>query len=173
MSEQVKDREFTREDFCSYCPYCKLGDIYYCPECDDEERDLYCEKLEKFVYKGLCWNEIAATHRRADGVESGMDMIPENCPLGKASSRPQTKPVFHPHVGEFDHLFLYDKYGILLAQVRTEEELLDFRKQVKDLNAEGYYLLDHGVKKEILTNGTIYPPVEVFSMEMLEHLIGS
>ena len=67
--------------FCSYCPYCQIGHIYYCPECDDEEQDLYCEKLKKTVFEGLCWNEIASRHKRSDGVIDGIDKIPSDCPM--------------------------------------------------------------------------------------------
>ena len=170
MSEKTEEREYTKDDFCSYCPYCKVGSVYYCPECDDEEQDLFCTKLGKNVREGLCWNEIAARHKRSDGKESGIDLIPENCPMDRYKKRKDPIIRFHPHAGEYDHLLLYDPTGVMMAQVRTEEELLDFLVQVYEHQAEGYYLMDHGVRKEITKDGNVNPPVDSFAMHALEQL---
>lgn len=172
--------EHKKEDFCSYCQYCNISDVYYCPECDDEEQDLYCQQLGKSVYEGLCWNEIAARHRRSDGKICGLDIIPDICPMKHLKPRPgqcapeeeqPAPPVFHPHAGEMSGLYLYDPSGILLGQVRTEEELLDFLMQVKATGMKGYYVTDHGAKKEISESGTIKPPINSFISDALEYLV--
>lgn len=182
----MEEKTHKKEDFCSYCAHCKIGQVYYMPEWEQEVQDLTCTKLDAKVHKALYWTEIAACHRRADGQESGSDYVPENCPLGKAQTEwlkpspgqctmdeeksPPT-PVFHPHVGEMSSLYLYDPSDMLLGQVRTEEELLDFLMQVKATGAKGYYVTDHGAKKEISESGTIKPSINSFISEALEYLV--
>lgn len=82
--EQVK--------FCSYCAHCRLSPVYYVPECDDEEQDLFCKELNRVVYTGLCWNEIAGRHKRSDGIIDGLDKIPKDCPLFQKSGEVFVNP---------------------------------------------------------------------------------
>jgi hypothetical protein len=178
MEEQEKDdpvvneKTYTKFDFCSYCPYCKLSDVYYDHDCEEEEQDLFCTALNKKVHEGFNWHEIAARHTRSDGKIEGYDFVPDNCPMkDKASPPVSDKPVFHPHAGEFDYLLLYDPHNNLISQVRTEEELLDFLLQVKELKAEGYFIMDHGVKKEISKYGKVQSPIESFVSNALEKLV--
>lgn len=166
----MEEKIYKKEDFCSYCAHCKIGQMYYMPEWEQEVQDLTCRKLNVKVHDALYWTEIAACHRRADGQESGSDYVPKNCPFGKAQTESPEPcleqcamqcaidsesveglppmPVFHPHAGEISELYLYDPSDMLLGQVRTEEELLDFLMQVKAIGAKGYYVMDHGVKKK-------------------------
>lgn len=108
--------------FCSYCAHCMLSPVYYVPECDDEEQDLYCTKLEKVVHSGLCWNEIAGRHKRADGVVDGLDRVPADCPLF-----PKTETIFvNPcekrkdenalnEVNDYADLYLYSESGVYVV----------------------------------------------------------
>lgn len=189
----MEEKTYRKEDFCSYCVYCKLGMDYYMPEYEQNVRDLTCRKLNAKVHEALYWTEIAACHKRVDGQESGFDYVPKNCPFGKAqteSSEPCLEqcaiqcatdsesakgspptPVFHPHAGEMSELYLYDPSDMLLGQVRTEEELLDFLMQVKASGAKGYYVIDRGVKKEIDSRGSIRPSIASFVGNALEYLV--
>lgn len=185
----MEEKIYKKEDFCSYCAHCKIGQVYYMPEWEQEVQDLTCTKLDVKVHEALYWTEIAACHKRADGQESGSDYVPENCPIRKTqaeSLKPRLEqcatdsesvegspptPVFHPHAGEMSELYLYDPSDMLLGQVRTEEELLDFLMQVKAIGAKGYYVMDHGVKKEIDSHGSIRPSVTSFVGDALEYLV--
>jgi hypothetical protein len=68
-------------------------------------------------------------------------------------------------------LYLYDPLDMLLGQVRTEEELLDFLMQVNATGAKGYYVTDHGAKKEIDESGKIRPSINSFISDALEYLV--
>ncbi len=166
------EKIYTKFDFCSYCPYCRLSEVYYDHDCDEEEQDLFCTALNKKVHEGFNWHEIAARHTRSDGKIDGYDFVPDNCPMkDKARLTTPDKPVFHPHAGEFDCLLLYGPYNTFISQVRTEEELLDFLVQVQEHKAEGYFLMDHGVKKEISKHGKVQSPLESFVGNALEKLV--
>lgn len=168
----VNEKIYTKFDFCSYCPYCRLSEVYYDHDCDEEEQDLFCTALNKKVHEGFNWHEIAARHTRSDGKIEGYDFVPDNCPMkDKARLTTPDKPVFHPHAGEFDCLLLYGPYNTFISQVRTEEELLDFLMQVKATGAKGYYVMEHGVKKEIDESGRIRPSIKSFVTDALEYLV--
>lgn len=47
------EKTYTRFDFCSYCPYCRLSEVYYDHDCDEEEQDLFCTALNKRCMRGL------------------------------------------------------------------------------------------------------------------------
>ena len=70
-------------NFCSECLLCRLSETYYDPDTDDEGQDLYCGRLDKRIYRHLCWNEIATRHRCMDGKVDGLDLIPVDCPFRK------------------------------------------------------------------------------------------
>lgn len=62
---------------CSECPFGKVVGPYWNPDFDEEDYDVYCEKLEKKVHKEWAWNEIAAKNSK----HTGMDKPPKECPF--------------------------------------------------------------------------------------------
>lgn len=74
-------------NYCSDCPNCQLGEVYWDPGTEDEGQDLYCKELQEPIYEHLCWNEIASRC----STHTGLDRIPGNCPFLQETNNENNK----------------------------------------------------------------------------------
>lgn len=76
MKEEINQTQ-EKIQYCSQCPFCRISEIYWNPDFDEEDQDLYCVKLRKIIHDQLHWTEIAGCNTS----HSGIDRIPEDCPF--------------------------------------------------------------------------------------------
>lgn len=74
--EEIK-KNLEKIQYCSQCPFCRLSEIYWNPDFEEEDQDLYCVKLQRIVHDQMHWTDIAERNSR----HSGIDRIPEDCPF--------------------------------------------------------------------------------------------
>jgi len=63
--------------YCSECPYVKVMPVYWNPEFEEDDQDIYCSKLNRLVHMKLHSDEIATRNHK----HQGKDIPPGDCPL--------------------------------------------------------------------------------------------